>query len=157
AVCAGPTRAADPPPKVRTGARGGLSGQVARKNYIDEEIFGKMERDGVPHARLAGDPEFLRRVYLDLTGRIPESAAVRRFLADPDPAKRDKVIDTLVAPDRFAFKDSDPFVDRWTYWFCDLFGNNSAELGTPGRNIFYDYIYATLRLNVPYNQFVEEM
>src|ERR1700680_4193073 len=43
----------------------------AQHNFIDEQIFAKMERDGVPHAALTTDNEFLRRVTLDLTGRIP--------------------------------------------------------------------------------------
>src|SRR5205809_3928716 len=46
------------------------SAPVPSRNFIDERIFGKMERDGVPHATLTDDNEFLRRVTLDLTGRI---------------------------------------------------------------------------------------
>ena len=58
---------------------------VPRRNYIDEFIFGKMQKDGVPHAGLAADPEFARRVHLDLTGRLPEPEALRKFLQDADP------------------------------------------------------------------------
>ena len=46
---------------------------VAVHNFIDKFIFGKMQRDRMPHAPLATDHEFLRRVSLDLTGRIPSS------------------------------------------------------------------------------------
>jgi len=76
---------------------GGAQARAAapRRNFIDRHIFGKLERDGVPHAALAGDYEFLRRVSLDLTGRIPLPEEVRAFAADPDPAKRDKLIDRL--------------------------------------------------------------
>src|SRR6266704_6154096 len=66
------------------------SAPVPRRNFIDERIFGKMERDGVPHAALTSDNEFLRRVTLDLTGRIPSPQDVTAFAADPDPAKRGK-------------------------------------------------------------------
>ena len=45
---------------------------VKRKNYIDDYILGKMEQDHIPHAGLSADTEFLRRVTLDLTGRLPE-------------------------------------------------------------------------------------
>src|SRR6266446_2535312 len=131
--------------------------EVKRKNYIDGYIFEKMERDKIPHAGLATDQEFLRRVYLDLTGRIPPSEVVRKFVTDESLEKRDKLIDSLIEPERYAFSDEDPFVDRWTYWFSDLFGSSGGELGTQGRNIFYDYIRMNLRLNVPYNRFVEEM
>lgn len=130
---------------------------VKRRNYIDDYIFGSMERDRIPHAPLASDQEFLRRIYLDLTGRILDSADVRKFLADENSKKRDKLIDSLIEPERYAFQEEDPFVDRWTYWLNDLFGNSGGELGTPGRNIFYDYIRASLRLNIPYNEMVEEM
>ena len=54
---------------------------VIRRNFIDDHIFSKMERDGVPHAPLANDATFFRRVHLDMTGRPPDErrgAAVRR-------------------------------------------------------------------------------
>jgi len=132
-------------------------GEVKRANYIDDYIFGKMERDKIPHSGLASDQEFLRRVYLDLTGRIPEAEVVRKFLSDKSPDKRDKLIDSIVTPERFAFTDADPFVDRWAYWFSDLFGNNAGYLGGQGRDIFYEYIRTSVRLNVPYNEWVEDM
>ena len=53
-----------------------------RKNFIDEFIFGRMERDGIQPAPAADDQEFLRRVYLDLTGRIPSAEQFRSFIED---------------------------------------------------------------------------
>src|ERR1051326_2010302 len=44
---------------------------VPRKNFVDEHVFGKIERDKIPHAPIAGDEEFLRRAYLDATGLLP--------------------------------------------------------------------------------------
>ena len=52
---------------------------VKPRNFIDEALFAKMARDGVPHAGLATDGEFLRRVYLDLIGRIPTLEEVLAF------------------------------------------------------------------------------
>src|SRR5437867_13012510 len=37
------------------------SAPIPRKNYVDEHIFGRTERENIPHAPLAGDDEFLRR------------------------------------------------------------------------------------------------
>src|SRR5215472_11072302 len=110
--------------------------EIKRKNYIDDYIFGAMERDKIPHSGLSTDQEFLRRVYLDLTGRIPEGEVVKEFLTDKSPDRRDKLIDSIVQPDRYAFADEDAFVDRWAYWFSDLFGNNAGYLGDQGRDIF---------------------
>src|SRR5262245_50082498 len=63
--------------------------------FIDDHIFEKMRRDGVKPAPLSSDSEFLRRVHLDLTGRVPTAEAARQFLDDSDPGKRDKLIDSL--------------------------------------------------------------
>ena len=95
---------------------GAEPGLVQRRNFIDDHIFGKMERDGVPHAPPASDIEFLRRVTLDLTGRIPAPTEVRAFLADDDPNKRDKLIDRVI--------DSEEYVEKWAYHFMDLFRAN---------------------------------
>jgi len=129
-----------------------------RQNYIDDFIFSKMERDKIPHAGLSTDTEFLRRVTLDLTGRLPEVDAIRKFVADQDPEKRKKLIDSLMAASVAGLrrKLSTPFLDRWTYWFGDLFRSNDGHLAK-GREIFNDYIYHSLLANVPYDQFVREM
>jgi hypothetical protein len=129
-------------------------------NLVDTYIFGKMNQDKVPPAGPASDAEFLRRVTLDLTGRLPSPDTVRRFLADTDPEKRNKYIDTLFPsmptpgigrrPSRVG-----PFLDRWTTFFSDLFRNN--EQLREGINSFHDYIYKSLELNVPYDEFVRDM
>ena len=133
---------------------------VIRKNYIDGYIFGKMEQDRVPHAPLSTDEEFLRRLSLDLIGRIPEPEQVRKFVADPDPAKRDKLVDELtnakVDPAAIPHPSA-PFLDRWVYFFGDLFKNAGAEIGIKGRNLFADYLHTALLLDIPYNQVVTEM
>ena len=86
----------------RTGLTAGLPAarrgpRLTPRNLIDEQIFGKMQRDGIPHAPLATDQEFLRRVMLDLTGRIPTPAEVREFLADNAADKRARLIDSSSA------------------------------------------------------------
>jgi hypothetical protein len=129
--------------------RAGAPAPVRRNNFIDDHIFGKMERDRIPHAPLASDGEFVRRVHLDLTGRLPDPEAVRNFIASADPAKRDKLIDQLIA--------SPAFLAKWTYWWGDLAMTNSNRLGTDGRNLFYSYIYDSLHFNRPYNELVEDL
>lgn len=136
------------------------AGPIPRNNYIDDFIFGKMERDGIPHAKLSSDEEFFRRVSLDLTGRLPEPEQVRKFVTDSAPDKRAKLIDELtdakVDPGAIPHP-THPFLDRWTYFFSDLFRNGLPELGAKGRNLFWDYINTSLLLNIPYNQLVTEM
>jgi hypothetical protein len=132
---------------------------VPVRNFIDEFIFSRMERDGVPHAGLSTDAEFLRRVHLDLTGRLPEPEAIRKFLADEDPGKREKTIDALlVTPIEGKIdKPETPFLDKWTYFFADLFRNCASELGARGRNLLRDYLYDALLLNRPYDDVVRDL
>ncbi len=131
---------------------------IPEKNFIDKFIFERMKRDKIPHAGLSSDPEFFRRIQLDLTGRLPEPAVIRAFVADKDPAKRDKVIEELMAT-KFGLqlaKIQTPFLDRWSYFFGELFRNGTAQQGM-GRNVFHDYLYDSLMLRVPYDQIVTEM
>ena len=154
-------------PAVREKRASGNLGQIVsppgrrpgpRTGYIDEFIFGKMQEDGVPHSGLAADAEFARRVHLDLTGRLPEPEALRKFLEDDGSGKRDKLIDQLMATPIIGQieKPETPFLDRWTYFFGDLFRVTSGELGE-GRDLFRGYLYLCLLANLPYDQVVKEM
>jgi len=131
---------------------------VPIRNFIDEFIFEKIKKDGIPHAGLSTDEEFIRRVHLDLTGRLPEPEVIRKFVADKDPAKREKSIDEIMAtPMKGQIEKLEtPFLDRWTYFFGDLFRASVGEMDR-GRNLFRDYVYLALLDNVPYDQFVREM
>lgn len=64
---------------------------------IDRLIEARWVTDSIVPAPASSDAEFLRRVYLDLTGRIPRAAEVRDFLADDSPDKRRKLVDRLLA------------------------------------------------------------
>lgn len=134
--------------------------KIPRRSFIDDYIFGKMERDGVEPAPLATDAEFFRRIHLDLTGRLPEPEDVRGFLADTDPNKRSKTIDSLFPrlPTQGIGRRHTrvgPFLDKWTNFFDDLFRNN--EQLREGIVSFHKYIYKVLELNVPYDEFVRDM
>src|SRR5207253_2452659 len=89
-------------------------------------------------AGLSSDTEFLRRVYLDLTGKPPSSDDIRAFLDDTSDNKRDAVIDKLLY--------SAEFTDKWTMWLGDLLQNtatlNSVNFNRniQGRNAFFSYI-----------------
>jgi hypothetical protein len=122
-------------------------GAVGLRNYIDNHIFGKMRKDGVAHAPLTSDAEFLRRVMLDLTGRIPSAEDVRAFEADKDSSKRDKMIDKLL--------DSEAFVDKWAYFFMDLFRAN-GKMGR-GQNLFHYWMKENLRVDRPYDDVARDI
>jgi hypothetical protein len=109
---------------------------LPRRNFIDAEIFGDMDKAGVKPARLTTDEEFVRRIYLDITGRIPSPDTIRGFLGDTASDKRDALIDKLLY--------SPEFVDKWTVWLGDLLQNtaNSSNVNRQlaGRDAFYNWI-----------------
>lgn len=69
---------------------------------INSHIDAGLKSAKVLPAPAADDAEFLRRVYLDITGRIPTPHDVHEFLADTDPNKRAKLIDELLETPRYA-------------------------------------------------------
>jgi hypothetical protein len=68
---------------------------------IDRFVAAGWTRDKVQPAELAGDAEFVRRIYLDLVGRIPSKEEAQRFCANRDPRKRARLIDELLASGEF--------------------------------------------------------
>ena len=130
---------------------------AAVQNYIDRFVFDKARKDNVPLAPVCSDVEFLRRVSLDLTGRLPQPDAIRQFVENKDPHKRAKYIDTLMAVSTkgVTAKPSTPFLDRWAYYFCDLFRVNNLQ--GPGRTLLYNYVYNALVINQPYDEFVRSL
>lgn len=117
---------------------------AVRVNFIDDHIFGKIERDGIPHASLASDAEFLRRIQLDIVGRIPTPSEVRAFVTDPDPSKRGAKIDELL--------EREAFSEKWAYFYMDLFRAN-GKMGR-GRELFHYWLKENLRSDRPYDEWV---
>ncbi|MBC7924959.1 MAG: DUF1549 domain-containing protein, partial [Bryobacteraceae bacterium] len=74
---------------------------ITRKNFIDDDIFSGLEKAGVPSASLTTDEEFIRRVSLDLTGRLPSPDAITEFVASDASLKRDDLINKLLATPEF--------------------------------------------------------
>jgi hypothetical protein len=129
------------------------TGPLPAINFIDTDLFASMKSAGVQPTTLSSDDEFLRRISLDLTGQIPDSATVVAFLNDKTTDKRAKKIDELLA--------SDAFADRWTMWFGDLVQNvavaNNVREYYLGRNAYYAYIHDAWKNNTPYDQLVRNV
>jgi hypothetical protein len=127
--------------------------QAAQAGSIDFYIFSALTAAGVQPAPLTTDYEFIRRVTLDLTGRIPTPDRVAAFVADSSSDKRSKLVDELIAKPEW--------LDKWTVWFGDLYQNNSQNSQIrrypQGVKAFNDYIRASLSANKPYNQWATEL
>jgi hypothetical protein len=71
-------------------------------NFIDEHVHAKLKQLNLPPSQPCTDGEFLRRASIDITGTLPTAAEAEKFLADPDPRKREKLIDALLQRPAYA-------------------------------------------------------
>ena len=115
---------------------------------IDELVAAKWKRMKIEPSGLCNDAEFLRRVYLDLTGLPPKAEDVRAFLADARETKlkRDELVDKLIG--------SKEYVEYWTNKWADLLQVNRKFLGVEGSVAFRKWIKDQVAANAPCDQFV---
>jgi hypothetical protein len=125
-------------------------GQAHEAGSIDSYIWADFQKNGITPAPATTDWEFVRRVTLDLTGRIPTPTAALNFVNSTSATKRADYIETLLA--------SPQWVDKWTMFYGDLLQNVVSKQSTgvnrfaQGRNAFYQYIHDSLANATPYNQ-----
>jgi hypothetical protein len=101
--------------------------------YINEQIRTGWTDNEITPSEAADDTEWIRRVYLDLVGHIPPADKVEAFIEDKDPAKRSKLVDTLIgrnAPDRTSALGMEKYLR-------EAFGRNK-----PWNQIVYDLLTA---------------
>jgi hypothetical protein len=115
------------------------------KSEIDRLVVEKWKKLGLKPSPMVDDATFLRRVTLDLCGRLPSSDEVRAFLNDAAPTKRETAVDRLLeSPDYPAY-----FALRWASILrnSDLAGANRAAYA------FHNWIKDQVARNVPYDEF----
>jgi hypothetical protein len=122
---------------------------------IDKYIFAKLQAEGVRPAEKINDYEFIRRVTLDLTGRVPVYERVLSFVADKSADKRAKLVDELLA--------SPVWIDKWTYYLGDRLKNTALMRSTntnrqpQGREAFNKWIRDGVTAGKGYDQMVREL
>ena len=140
-----PTRADDKQPNDRLNK----ARQLAME--IDLLINAQWEAAGVTPAAVADDDEFLRRIYLDITGRIPTSYETRTFLANTDPQKRYKVAAELVESSRYV-------THFGRYWRKTLLPEATSVFQRVGfASRFENWVRQQLLTNTKYDDFVRRI
>ncbi len=128
--------------------------KMAAYNYIDELVQKNLKKMNVVPSRLTTDSEFVRRIYLDVCGRLPTPAEAEDFAANKDANKRAKLIDLLL--------DSPEYADLQTLRLGDLLrihprqfgGNINGERSTA---LFTEWVHDAVASNMPYDEFVREL
>jgi hypothetical protein len=113
---------------------------------IDQEIHKGLH--GHASAPRAGDAEFLRRAYLDLTGIVPSAAEARAFLDDKSADKRARLIDRLLAGDGYARHMS----QQLDVLLLDRRNDKHVK-----RTEWTSFLRAALAANQPYDQLVRDI
>jgi len=122
---------------------------LPRYNFIDEHVWTKLERLGITPSEPADESTLLRRLYLDIIGRLPTPDEVRSYLADTSSDKRAKLIDALLERPEYA--------DHWANKWADLLRPNPYRVGIKAVLNYDAWIRNAFRKNIPYDQFVREL
>ena len=120
------------------------------RNLIDEHIFETLRQLGLPPSENCTDVEFLRRVTIDVAGRLPTLEETRAFRADAASDKRDRLIDRLIDSEDYA----DTFANKWNALLRNKRKNDSYIHGT---FLFHDWVKTRLQNNLPYDQFARQI
>jgi len=113
---------------------------------IDQLIREKWQTDNVDPARPADDATFIRRIHLDLLGRIPRVSEINSFLSDQNPQKRNLLIDRLT--------NSEEHADHLAHVFNIVFLDRAhlRKRNPDHRKLWLDYLRWAFKSNRPWDQ-----
>lgn len=120
------------------------------KNYIDELVFANLKQIGVPPSPICDDSTFLRRVSLDIAGRLPTMQETKAFLASDKPDKRDALIESLLSSPAYA----DYFANKWASL---LHNKRDAANDITANFAFHSWVRDSLLANTPYDQMARQL
>ena len=122
---------------------------VATNNYVDQHVHAKLKQLKYLPSELCSDEEFVRRLYLDVIGFLPSTEELQAFAENPAADKRSKLIDQLLKrPEHAKF---------WALKWGDLLRLTNSQVGGDGVYKYYRWLERSLRENMPYDQFAEEL
>ncbi len=121
-------------------------------NPLDRFLGAYAKRDGWKVPKVVDDRTFVRRVYLDVVGLAPTEEEWRAFEKDRSSDPRAALVKRLLA-------DRQRYAQHWLTFWNDLLRNDYKGTGyiDGGRKPIHKWLYAALRDNKPYDQFVREL
>jgi len=143
----------EPPPAKIPGVRAQLPPVQTFADKVDALIAAKLEAEKQQPNALAGDEIFVRRVYLDVIGRVPTQAEALAFVESQAPGKRAKLIDQLLASEGYV-------QNMFNFWADVLRVKNNIAPGGQGNSTggaYIQWLKDSLRENKPYDQMVREL
>ncbi|HEV3345210.1 MAG TPA: DUF1549 and DUF1553 domain-containing protein [Pirellulales bacterium] len=119
-------------------------------NYVDELVNAKLQKLRILPSELCSDEVFLRRVTVDITGLLPAEQEYAEFMADPDPAKRAKLIDRLLGRKEFS--------EIWAMKWAELLTiRSTVQVSTKSAYLYANWLSQQIQNNVPLNKMVQDL
>ncbi len=119
-------------------------------NYIDELVGAKLRKLRILPSGLSSDAVFLRRVTLDITGRLPTEDEYRAFLDDKDPARRSKLVDRLLERKEFA--------EIWAMKWAELLMiKSTGQVSRKAAFLYANWLTERISRGEPLDQMVREL
>jgi len=125
------------------------SASVRGESFIDQHVHAMLQQLRLPVSPPADDATLVRRLYLDLTGRLPTRAQARGYLADKNPVKRGLLIDRLLK--------SPQATDYWTLYFSKLLRIRSQPKDRVGARKYHAWLHRRIQGETSYAEMVREM
>ena len=121
--------------------------RFARAGFIDDWFTRSSRKSVSQPSEPISDELFMRRVYLDLIGRLPSVEEARRFIGSTDEDKRERLVEQLL--------DRPEYADHWAGYWADLLRPNPYRVGIKAVLNYDNWIRQQFRDNVPYDAFAE--
>ena len=120
-------------------------------NYIDTLVYNKHKKIRITPSGLCDDNTFIRRVYLDVIGQLPEAAAVEKFVADKSSDKRAKLVEELLGRPEF--------VKMWVMKWAELLQirTNNNQFQYKNAILYFEWLRSQFEKNRPMNEIVQEL
>ncbi|MDD4787386.1 MAG: DUF1553 domain-containing protein [Pirellulales bacterium] len=118
---------------------------------IDEIVFAKLKALGIQPV-LCSDAVFVRRAYLDVTGKLPTAEEAKTFIQDADTNKRVALVDRLL--------EQPTHVDYWAMKWSDVLRIKAefpVKLWPNAAQAYYRWVWQSISQNKPYDQFAREL
>ena len=119
---------------------------------LDRLLHAYFNKKGIRQQAAVDDRTFIRRVYLDLIGLVPEARDIQAFSADNSPNKRADLVQSLL-------NRRHDYAQHWLSFWNDLLRNDYSGTGfiTGGRTQITDWLYQSLLDHKPYDQMLREL
>ncbi|MEK6261351.1 MAG: DUF1549 and DUF1553 domain-containing protein [Planctomycetota bacterium] len=118
-------------------------------NQIDRLVDAKLKKLNIAASPVCDDATYLRRVTLDLIGKLPTADEARVFASDSEPDKRSRWVESLLQRPEFA--------DYWALKWSDWLRVDRQTLGHKGAYSYYKWIRDSFASNKPLDQFAREL